>query len=272
MRAIKQFLIIALVVLMAGNIVTAVYEGSSDKTEPPVIRCQEGILQVSANASETDLLQGVTASDAQDGDLTRQIVISGISKLISNNTAKVTYLVFDSDNNMAMYVRRIEYTDYEKPRFTLDRTKPLVFSSVDEITLVDRVGATDVVDGDITSRVRVSTLASTDDSRIYDVSVQVTNSLGDTAWLKLPVLELPADANRPTIRLNEYLIYIEQGEAFEPLAYVDQAISAQGQVLSMGHIQVEHQVNTGIAGDYRVIYTCTDSGSEGIAVLTVVVK
>lgn len=272
MRTIKQILLILLALLVAAQIATNVYQGTSDKTQPPVFHCQKGILQVSANSTEYDLLQGITASDVQDGDLTKQIVISGISKLISTNTAKVTYLVFDSDNNMAMYVRRIQYTDYEKPRFYLDPTKPLVFSSVEEISLLDRISAIDVVDGDVTSRVRVSTLAGTEDSRVYDVSVQITNSLGDTAWLKLPVLELPTDSNRPSIRLKEYLVYMNEGEDFDPQAYVDVSFTAGGQMIPAKDMQIRNEVNTAKSGEYRVIYTYADSGSEGIAILTVVVK
>ena len=271
MRTIKQILCIALVLLIAAKIATTVYQGTSDKNEPPVFHCQEHTIQVSSTSTEADLLQGITASDAQDGDLTRQIVVSGISKLISNNTAKVTYLVFDSDNNMAVYVRQIQYTDYQKPRFYLDPTKPLRFPSVEEISLLDRVSAYDVVDGDVTSRVRVSTLAGTEDTRIYDVTVQITNSLGDTAWLKLPVLELPTDPNRPEIRLKEYLVYLKQGDSFDPLEYVGICNISDGTRIAPESLTVENLVDTSAAGEYRVTYTYADSGSEGIAILTVVV-
>lgn len=272
MRTIKHILCIALALLIVAQIANTVYQGTSDKNEAPVIYCEEEMLAVSSQATEVDLLRGMTASDAQDGDLTKQIVVAGISKLISNNTAKVTYLVFDSDNNMGMYVRRIQYTDYEKPRFYLDPTKPLVFASVEEISLLDRVSAIDMVDGNVTSRVRVSTLASTDDTRVYDVTVQITNSLGDTAWLKLPVLELPTDPNRPTVRLKEYLVYLNQGDAFDPNDYVGHCFTADGKILYAEDLTVTGQVDTSKPGEYRVTYTYADSGSEGIAILTVVVK
>lgn len=271
MRTIKHILCIALVLLIVAQIATRVYQGTSDKTEAPMFQCEGDTLQVSTKSTERDLLQGISASDAQDGDLTRQIVVAGISKLISHNTAKVTYLVFDSDNNMAVYMRKIQYTDYQKPRFYLDPTKPLVFTSVEEISLLDRISAMDVVDGNVTSRVRVSTLASTDDSRVWDVTVQITNSLGDTAWLKLPVLELPTDPNRPTLRLKEYLIYLNQGESFDPSQYVGHCFAPDGHILSAQELTVDNQVDTSKPGEYRVTYTYNNNGSEGIAILTVVV-
>ena len=65
----------------------------------------------------TSFCAEVSAYDNQDGDLTSGIVIGGISKLISDNTAKITYMVFDSDNNMARMTRLVKYTDYKKPYF-----------------------------------------------------------------------------------------------------------------------------------------------------------
>ena len=181
MRTIKQVLIILLVLLAAGLIATSIYLGSSDRKDPPTISCPSEILEVSAGDDETALLSGITASDPQDGDLTDQVIIGGISKLISKDTAKVTLLVFDSDDNMGSCIRYIRYTDYQRPQFAINQ--PLVYASTEEVTLLNRLSATDVVDGDITKRIRVSTLASTNNSEVYDITIQVTNSVGDTAWL-----------------------------------------------------------------------------------------
>ena len=156
MRTIKQVLIIALVVLLAANIATIIYQGTTDTTEPPVISCPDGVLEVSASVSEAELLADVTASDGQDGDLTAHVIVASISKLISEDTAKVTYYVFDSDDNMASYVRRIRYTDYRKPRFEVK--EPLTYTVSEEIELLNRLAANDVVDGDVSDQIRVSTL------------------------------------------------------------------------------------------------------------------
>ena len=93
MRALKHTILILLAVLSAAYIATRIYQGSSTRHDPPVISCPQGILEVSASDDESILLSGVTASDPQDGDLTNQVIIGGISKLISKDTAKVTLLV-----------------------------------------------------------------------------------------------------------------------------------------------------------------------------------
>lgn len=268
MRTIKQILIIALVVMLAANIATIIYQGTTDTTDPPIINCPGGILEVSSSVSEAELLEDVTASDGQDGDLTEQVIVASISKLISEDTAKVTYMVFDSDDNMASYVRKIRYTDYRKPRFKVK--EPLVYSSAEEVEMLSRLGATDVVDGDISEQIRVSTLAATENPDVFDITVQVTNSMGDTAWMNLPVLRLDYDPLRPTIYLTEYLVYVSVGTDFDPEMYVAKVVGNGEAKLS--DVKIQNWVDTSAAGTYRVYYTYSDDQGTGTAILTVSVQ
>ena len=269
MRTIKQALIVLLVLLVAGHIASYFYLGSSERKVPPTMHCPEDILEVSASDKESVLLQGITASDPQDGDLTNRIVISGISKLVTSNTAKVTYIVFDSDDNMASCIRRIRYTDYHRPQFEI--VKPLTFAAAKDVSLLDRIVATDVVDGDISSQLRVSTLATTDNSEVYDITIQVTNSMGDTAWLQLPVLVQGTNPLRPVIELNSYLIYLDQGSSFDAASYL-KSVTVSGNPEDVSAVGISSNVNTEDAGTYRVMYTYSANGSTGTAILTVVVQ
>lgn len=269
MRALRHTILILLAVLSAAYIATRVYQGASTRHDPPVISCPSGVLEVSAGDDESVLLEGVTASDPQDGDLTDHIIIGGISKLISKDTAKVTFLVFDSNNNMGSFVRYIRYTDYHRPVFAV--TEPLVFSSTSEVSLLKRLSAQDVVDGDISDRIRVSTLATTDNSEVYNISIQVTNSVGDTAMLQLPVLVQPTNPLRPVIDLTSYLLYLEVGSSFEPSAYVA-GLNVAGVAEDISKVTISSDVDTSQAGTYRVQYTYSSSGVTGTAILTVVVQ
>lgn len=269
MRALRHTILILLAVLSVAYIATRIYQGSSTRHDPPVISCPSGVLEVSTSDDEAALLSGVTASDPQDGDLTDQIIIGGISKLISKDTAKVTFMVFDSDDNMGSFVRYIRYTDYHRPQFSI--VKPLAFSSTKEVSLLERLKAHDVVDGDISSRIRVSTLASTDNSEVYDITIQVTNSVGDTAWLQLPVLVQETNPLRPVIELSDYLIYTDLDSSFEPSAYVS-GLSVAGVAEDATKVSFDSNVDTSEVGTYRVLYTYSAGGITGTAILTVVVQ
>lgn len=269
MRALKHTILILLAVFSAAYLATRIYQGSSTRHDPPVISCPAGVLEVSASDDESVLLTGVTASDPQDGDLTDQVIVGGISKLISKDTAKVTFMVFDSDDNMGSFVRYIRYTDYHRPQFAI--TKPLAFSSTKEVSLLDKLKAQDVVDGDISSRIRISTLSATENSEIYDITIQVTNSMGDTAWLQLPVLVQQTNPLRPVIELSDYLVYQEIDSSFDPAVYVS-GLSVAGTAEDISKVSINSNVDTSQAGTYRVLYTYSANGITGTAILTVVVQ
>lgn len=269
MKTIRQVLIVLFVLLLGGRIATYFYFGSADRLVPPVLNCPSEVLEVSAADPESVLLQGLTATDAQDGDITSRITVSGISKLISSDTAKVTYIVFDSDDNMASCVRRIRYTDYHRPTFSI--TEPLVFSSTETVSILPRLKAQDVVDGDLSNRIRVSTQDATENSEIFMVSIQVTNSVGDTALLQIPVLQLESNPMRPTVNLKEYLVYVNQGSTFDAASYLE-SLRVPGQKVPLSEVEISGEVNTAERGTYYVHYTYTSGSSIGTAILTVVVQ
>lgn len=270
MRTIKQAIIILLVLLLAGNVASYFYLGTSERQVPPKITCPDEVLELSASDNESVLLNGVTAFDQQDGDLTARITIAGISKLVTNDTAKATLIVFDSDDNMASCTRRIRYTDYHRPTFSV--TEPLVYSSTEEVALLSRLKATDVVDGDISKNIRVSTLEPSNNSEVYHVTVQASNSVGDTAWVRLPVLLLNSNPLRPEIQLSEYLVYVEKDAKFSTTTYLKDLKVPGVKDPDLEQIAVDNQVDTGKVGTYYVTYSYSANGCTGTAILTVVVQ
>jgi hypothetical protein len=269
MKIIQRTLIVLLVLLAAATIATSIYATASGRQDAPTINCPSETLEVFASDPESTLLQGITASDAQDGDLTDQVIIGGRSKLIDKNTAEVTYLVFDSDDNMGICKRRIRYVDYQRPQFAI--TKPLVYAPEEDINLLDRLAATDVVDGNLSSQIRVSSLAATNNSEIYMITVQVTNSIGDTSWVKLPVLIQESNPPSPVITLTSYLIYLDEGSSFDPAQYVS-SISVNGESVPVSGVSINSNVDTSTADTYQVTYTYPSNGLIGTAILTVVVQ
>lgn len=269
MKLLKITLILLLITVVVLYGTTFILQGLSGKDQGPEISCPEGILEISVRDPESLLLADVTAADKQDGDLSSKIQILSTSKLITNNTAKVTYLVFDSDGNMDTLVRQIRYTDYSRPMFTIKR--PLIYSKNEAIALLDRLQVTDVIDGDITNSVRVSALSATADSEIYTVSLQVTNSMGDTTRLTLPVVLQESTTYRPDIRLSTYLVYMNAGENFNAQSYLTHVSTTEGSV-DISNVQITSTVDPSAAGTYYVYYRYPYNGTMGLSVLTVVVQ
>lgn len=269
MKAIKILLIVTLAVVTCLFGWSTVGERLSGENVGPSISTDGTTLEVSVKDGEEALLAGVTASDAQDGDLTGRILVQGVSKLITADTAKVSYLVFDSDGNAASTTRFIRYTDYRQPRFSVK--EPLIYTMNESITLLDRIAVTDVIDGDITESVRVSALSGTSDSEVYTVSLQVTNSMGDTARVTVPVILLEGTASRPTVTLSSYLVYLDQGASFSSASYLRSVTTPAG-LGDTSKVEISGQVDTATPGTYMVYYRYPYNGTTGLAVLTVVVE
>ena len=129
-----------------------VREGGQDQSGPEIQMDQQEI-QVSIAADDATLLQGVTATDRKDGDVTDSLVVESISNFIEKGRRKVSIVAFDSDNHVTRAERDIVYTDYTSPTFTLDA--PLRFS-MDAESLTEGLHAQDCLDGDITSKIQMS--------------------------------------------------------------------------------------------------------------------
>lgn len=269
MRAIRTLLVIMLVLVMAAFGYTEINKRLSGKDEGPAVSCPEDMLYVSVKDPESVLLEGVKATDPQDGDISDKVIVGGVSKLIENNTAKVTYYVFDSDDNMSSCSRMITYTDYQRP--TLLINKPLHYATGETADLISRLGATDIIDGDISQSVRISTLVATNHSQIYAVTAQITNSMGDTSSVRLPVLYRESVADRPEITLKEQLIYLDKGADFDPMDYLA-GVTVRDTALDSSATFIENEVNTAEDGTYWVWYSYTNGDHEGISILTVVVR
>lgn len=269
MRYIKMMLIALLVLVGALYGLTTAGQYFSGVDVPPTISCDSDVIEVSVSDEDAVLMAGVTASDRQDGDLTAHIRIQGISKLITDNTAKITYIVFDSHGNAASCTRMLRYTDYTKPHFSINA--PLVYTENESIKLLDRLSATDSVDGDLTSAIRVSSLTATSDPDIRTVTVQVTNSMGDTTRLELPIVIHTGVVVRPDVYLTEYLVYIDQGDTFDPERYLDSVDTPIGPG-DTDDVRITENVDTSEPGTYYVYYRYPYSVTSGLSVLTVVVR
>lgn len=273
MKIALVLLTIAALVVYGGLLIRDRY--LLDK-QPPVITFDEGTdpLAASVRDGESALLRGIRASDDTDGDLTGSVKVRSVSQLINGNSAKVSYIVFDSSDNMATASRTVTYTDYEAPHFSL--SKALVFPVGTTVALSDRLIATDVIDGDITGSIRLSTDNLNNYMEgIYTVSVMVTNSMGDTAVLPLSVIIRNETAVDPIITLTDHLIYLEQGSKFDPEDYIE---SLQETTTSAKHhdydaITIESDVNMNEPGVYSVLYTYKNADQRQTeAVLTVAVE
>ena len=272
-----KFLPPVLILLCAGLFVGyQTWDRSNTDTTPPEITIETETIQTSVSTSGSTLLQGVTAADDRDGDVTDSLVVESIKALDSSGNVQVTFAAFDRSGNVAKGSRTVRYTDYQPPRFALNCA--MVYSSNASFDPLENITASDSLDGNITHRIRAMSMDDTSISTPgdHEVEFRVTNSLGDTARLTLPVTVYASSAYNLSAELEEYLIYLPRGSSFEAEAYLLDVCYNRNSVLIDGElpdnytIHIADEVNTNIPGVYPVDYTvtCERETSNGTEYIT----
>ena len=270
-KLLRKIILILFVIVFAAFVAFTVLDKLNTDTTTPIITVPQDTLKVSINDSEEKLLEGVTATDGKDGDITQNIIIESISKFIRPGVCTITYAVTDNDNHVAKATRTLEYTDYTSPEFYMRRV--LVYSVEEDLDIHAAVGARDCIDGDISDKV---TIVATDyvenTAGVFNVSLQVSNSMGDTIFLDITVHVEGNETMAPEIALKKSLIYIKKGEKPDFEDYI-QEVTIDGVVMTDYGMLISTNFNSEIPGTYNVHYSITTTtGYEGHSILTVVVE
>lgn len=253
----------------------------------PVLECPSYPLRISVTALENDevLMQDVTASDREDGDITSSIVVESISQFVEPGHSIITYAACDSSNKVSKATRHLYLTDYTSPVF--DIVAPLEFSYSSNFSPLACMRAYDCIDGDISSRVKMAMVNPEDELKTigaHNVEFSVMNSMGDIVSIEAEVVVYDRTYTEqrmiPAIKLTHYLIYSEPNMYVDFLSMV-KSINVGGESFSVesfesrfGELKIDDGgFDPGTPGVYRVLYTC-NNGSDyiGSAVLIVLVK
>ena len=274
MRLVKIGLIIVFLVSTGLFGVTGLMKLGSRGDEKPVIESDGETLEISCEYTKEDLLLGVTASDEEDGDLTDQIVAGSFSRFVDPGVTGLTYVVFDSQGQSASLTREVRFTDYHSPRFAL--SEPLVFREGEGsyTEAMERLDAVDQLDG---SRkdwiIQTDTDVNYSTAGNYTMSVEVTNSLGDTASAGLPVHVVNAQSRNVQIALTQGIVYLEAGEEIDPASYISGVTGPNGAALDPGTVSAQSGVDVNTPGCYEIHYQASDgAGNAGETWLTVIVE
>lgn len=240
------------------------YDAMRTDTEAPAISIEQtDLLEVSVEDPKSFLLQGVTALDPQDGDVTGKLVVESVRLVDKDGLIEVVYAVADKAGNVAKVARNVRYMDYESPKFSLKA--PLIFEAGQKFDILGEVYATDVLDGDIQHRIRATSLAEKDISSNgkHQVYFQVTNSVGDTAEIEMPVEVQKAGTYAADLTLTDYLVYIPVGSNFQPKSYLNrfqyksEDFNLRGGLPADLSLETNGQVQTDTPGVYTVEYEVT---------------
>lgn len=236
----------------------------------PTIESTSDKIKVPCNATEEDLLAGVTAMDGKDGDITDSILIDNISTFIEKGLANIQYVVFDSDMNFSTFTRKVQFEDYRSPQFHL--SAPLIFFENDQMRLLDRLTAYDCIDGDISGQIKLTSNSYTAMGETQSINAEVCNSYGDVSTITLAITMEEKDMMAPSITLSDYLVYIKKGSSLDPLSYIQDVTSYYEEKIALDMVSITTELDTNTIGTYEVLYSITEEQHTGKTKLIVIVE
>ena len=105
-KGIVAGLIVLCVALGAG---TAAVVVTDDRKGPEIELPADGDVTYEEGSDTAPLLEGATATDEKDGDVTDSLVIENIFPNDDHTSASVVYAAKDSHNNVSKATRRVNY-------------------------------------------------------------------------------------------------------------------------------------------------------------------
>ena len=279
MKLIKGLLIFFLLITIIMTIVSKKQEDETTGSEP-IINSNLDPLTISCDYSREDLLEGLTAYDAEDGYITDSIIPGTLKPFEEKGVSEIDYCVFDSEGNCGRYKRKVVFSDYNSPKVALSH--PLVFYSKEasDGVILNYLFGNDCLDGDV-KHIKVN--SSNIDYAVagdYMISISLINSFGDTATYDLPVHIIKRTYGGMDIRLSENLIYIKEGTKFDPAAFVKEVEYTYTEELvpeKVWGINIQSNVDTSKVGVYEVRYMIKKEKDEvygsvsGVTWMTVIV-
>ena len=240
-KGLVAMLLLACAALLAGNVV--VYIGE-DRNGPEISVPQEEITYV-AGTDTSALLNGVTAQDDRDGDVTDTVTIESIIPNADQTGASVVYVAKDSKNNVTKETRTILYST--------DANQAAAQAAAEQVA-ADQAAAEQAAQGDAAGE-----------------SAQTTDD--GAAQNEAAIAALSAES--PRFYLTQYSVELERGAELNELSYVQDISDDEDSrdELYQG-IRISGEVDTNTPGEYTLEYHVVDSdgNNSNVAQLRVTVK
>lgn len=288
MKKIRILSIIVFILSFGAYAFFQVKHSRIDDRIAPRISMDTDAVEVSVKDDEEKILEGVTASDSNDGDVSDTLIVESMGQFLSPGRRNVTIAAVDGSGNVAKVTRQVTYVDYTAPKFEL--SEALRFP-INTANIIENLTATDCLDGDLTRQIKVSTSNYLDTTVAddYEVTFTVTNSAGDIS--KLPctvtIYDNATESGCPQFELSEYLIYVKAGTNVNPWNYVS-AISMRGMhyerredgnlysqdgssSITQAEVSIKGDVDLNTPGTYEYNYKITDDNNRTGRVRLIVV-
>lgn len=217
----------------------------------PVINASDRTIALN---SSFNYMNDISANDAEDGNLTGRVTYSGNVNTAKSGTYPVTYTVTDNSNFSMSKTINIIVKGSSEPVINANNKEVSQYTT---FNYMDGVTATDDTDGDLTNKITYTDTVDTKTKGTYDVTYTVTNSNNKTTTKTIKVTVI--DNSKPVINATNKTVYLNK--EFNPLEGVTASDKEDGEITSKVKV-VTNEVKTDVIGDYKVVYSVTDSANQ----------
>ena len=190
-KGIVAGLIVLCVALGAG---TAAVVVTDDRKGPEIELPADGDVTYEEGSDTASLLEGVTATDEKDGDVTDSLVIENIFPNDDHTSASVVYAAKDSHNNVSKATRRVNYKAAAEDTPAENESAP----AAEEPQKNDTEGTKNETD----AQMEIEALPAESPKlylNTYEVTVEAGNNLDKTSYIK----EMTDDADSQESLFNQ---------------------------------------------------------------------
>ena len=190
-KGIVAGLIVLCVALGAG---TAAVVVTDDRKGPEIELPADGDVTYEEGSDTAPLLEGVTATDEKDGDVTDSLMIENIFPNDDHTSASVVYAAKDSHNNVSKATRRVNYKAAAEDTPAENESAP----AAEEPQQNDTEGTKNETD----AQMEIEALPAESPKlylNTYEVTVEAGNDLDKTSYIK----EMTDDADSQESLFNQ---------------------------------------------------------------------
>ncbi|MDR7240871.1 immunoglobulin-like domain-containing protein [Neobacillus drentensis] len=204
--------------------------------------------------STFNALTGVKALDNVDGDLTKDIHVTGRVDTTKLGKFDLIYNVLDRSGNVATVIRRITVYDNVKPIISGATNKTIRLNS--SFNPRTSVSASDNINGNLTSKITISGTVNTKKKGTYTLKYTVQDNSKNVTTV---TRKITIDSTKPVISgaQNKTIRY---KSSFNPKTGVTAKDNLDGSLTSK--IKVTGTVNTKKKGSYSLTYTVIDKSQN----------
>ena len=229
-----------------------------ETNEKPVIHAENKTIKV---GSKFNLMDGVTATDKEDGNITNKIkVVESTVSLSKPGTYKVVYEVTDSQGSKTR--KTITVTVVSNDKSVINGTDNVTIKEGTSFNPMDGVTATDKEDGNITNKVKVEGKVDTSKTGNYELTYTVTDTDGNTTTVKRVVTVIANTENineKPVIHAENKTIKV--GNKFDLMEGVTATDKEDGNITNKVKI-VKNTIDINKPGTYEITYKVTDKNGS----------